>query len=155
MKRTDDLGRAPALLAGADEAEHERAQGRGEMTKPGPVRAAGTALYRLGHLGPGQSDGTETDREVDEEDPPPGQAGGERAAEQRADGDGEAGDRPPDAEGDAALTAGEGAGEQRQRHREHDRAADALDPRARISISGEVDSPQINEARVKTARPRM
>ena len=70
--------------------------------------------------------GADAERQVDEEDPPPGQTGGERAAEQRPDGDGQSGDRTPDPERDAALPTGEGAGQQGQGDGEHDGAADAL-----------------------------
>ena len=71
-------------------------------------------------------DGGDADRDVDQEDPPPRQAGRQRPADDRTDRDRQAGDRAPDAERGAALAALERAAEQRQRGGEHRRAADPL-----------------------------
>jgi hypothetical protein len=51
----------------------------------------------------------------------------DRAADQRAEGDAEAGDARPRADRQPALLGGEDVGEQGQRQRGHDRGADALD----------------------------
>ena len=66
------------------------------------------------------------DRDVDEEDPAPGQVIRQHAADQGADGDGGARDRAPDPERGAAFAALELLREQRQRGGEHDRSADTL-----------------------------
>ena len=54
----------------------------------------------------GDGDQGEADRHVDPEDPVPGEAVDDGAADQRAEGDAEAADAGPDAERDAALAGG-------------------------------------------------
>ena len=111
-----------------DQAVHEAGQREREHHEAGDVRSASALHPGLGDSGQRDDDRDDADRQVDEEDPSPGQTGGERAAEQRPDRDGETGDGTPDAERDASVLAAERVREQRQRDREHDRAADALQP---------------------------
>ena len=75
----------------------------------------------------GEHDRDDADGDVEPEDPVPRDAVDDRAADQRAGRDGDAGDAGPDAERHAALAFGERRGQQRQRQRRDDRAADALD----------------------------
>ena len=73
-----------------------------------------------------EHDGGDADRDVDEEDPLPADAGRDDPADDRPDGDGGAGDGPEDPEGDPAVAALEGLGDQRERGGEHHRPADPL-----------------------------
>ena len=68
----------------------------------------------------------ETDRHVQPEDPLPVDSLDDGPTDERARGDGEAGDPRPGAEGRTALLGREGRREDRQRQRHHDRAADSL-----------------------------
>ena len=96
------------------------------VTSPGQSMRPPLGAWRLLDLRERHRDRADPDREVDEEDRLPADAVGEHAADQRADRDRGAGDRAPHAERGAAVAALEGGGQQRQRGREHERAADAL-----------------------------
>ena len=61
---------------------------------------------RLGQAGVGHRDRDEADRDVDPEDPLPGEALGDRPADERPDRDREAGDAAPRAERDARVARG-------------------------------------------------
>ena len=69
--------------------------------------------------------GDQADRHVDEEDPVPADLH-EEAADRRAEGGGDAGDRRPDADRDRALLGREGGQEEAERGRDHHRRADRL-----------------------------
>ncbi len=118
------VGEGP--LVRLDEPVDQARQRHREEREAGPVGPAGPRRARLGHLGQRDDDGREADRRVHEEDPAPGEAGGQQPAEQRPDGHCQAGHRSPHAERDAAVLAAEGVRQQRQRYREHDRPADSL-----------------------------
>ena len=78
-------------------------------------------------VGAGDRQAGEAERDVDEEDPAPAQAAGQRAADERADGEGGADRGAVGGQRTAALLgARERVGQQRERDGEHDRAADAL-----------------------------
>ena len=127
-QRRHDLLVAPAPLAGLDQAVDERAERQREAsrsrTSPGDRRRGSLDSATLRQR---DGQGHQADRDVDEEDPAPGQAAGEDAAEDRADRDRDAGGRTEDAERRTAVLAVERAGEQRQGGGEHRRAADALE----------------------------
>ena len=55
--------------------------------------------------------GEDPDGQVDVEDPPPGQPGDQRPADDRANGHRDPGERAPDAEGNALVLAAEGVGQ--------------------------------------------
>ena len=69
------------------------------------------------------------DDHVDPERPPPRVVGGEEPADDRADGDGDAGRRAPRRERGRAFPAVERAREDRERRGQHQRGADAFDDR--------------------------
>ena len=72
-------------------------------------------------------DERDANRDVDEEDPRPGERARQEAAEQHAGRGAAAGDRAPDAERDVALAAlGEGRRQDRERGGREQRAAEAL-----------------------------
>src|SRR5439155_26786262 len=74
----------------------------------------------------------ETDRDVQPEDPLPGDALDDRAADEWPERDREAADAAPGAECEPALLGRDGGAEDRQRQGRHDRAADALKGSRRI-----------------------
>ena len=76
------------------------------------------------------------DRQVDEEDPAPAEPGRQRAPDERPDRDRSADRRAPDPEGRPALLAVELLREDRERDREHDRPADALDAARKVEEEG-------------------
>ena len=119
---------AEGALAGLDQPIDQARQRRGEQHEAEPVGPAGLWRTRFGHPQRRDDDGRDAERHVHEEDPAPGEAGGQQAARQGADRDGQAGHSAPDAERDATFLATECVGQQGQRHREHDRPADALQP---------------------------
>ena len=76
-----------------------------------------------------EHEGRDPDRDVDEEDPRPGEEVGEDAAEQQADGAAARGDRAPDAHRLRPLLAlREGRRHDRERGRRDERGAEALEP---------------------------
>jgi len=122
----DDQRAGEAALVGLDEPVDQAGQGRTEHDEPGPVGPGAATGLGLRDLRGDDHDRDHADRQVDQEDPAPGQRRGQQPAQQRADRDGEPGDRAPDAERRAALPTAERACQQSQRHREHDRPADTL-----------------------------
>ena len=120
-----DAEARPAVLVAAHEAPDDAEQAGADEAEAGQVeRAVGALGLREPPPGDGQQD--EADGHVEPEDPLPGQALDDGAADDRADGDGEAGDAAPDAEREAAAGRRHRAGKDRQGERRHDRAADAL-----------------------------
>src|SRR5262249_45138674 len=73
-----------------------------------------------------EDDGDDADRHVEPEDPMPGDALGDRAADERADRDGKPADTAPGAERDRTSLGRNTGREDRQGEWGHDRAADAL-----------------------------
>ena len=99
---------------------------RGHQRQPGQVER-GVRAAALGDAAPGTSGiSAEPDRHVQPEDPLPRDALGDRAADQRAAGHGEAVDREEDAQRRAASLGRERGAHQRQRQRGHHRRAHAL-----------------------------
>ena len=115
-----------SAFAGLDQREHEERQRGCEREEAEPVRAARPGIARFLQAGECDHEDRRADRQVDEEDPPPGQAGRECPTHDRPDRDREAGDGTPHAERNTPVLAAERVGQQRQRHGEHDRAADTL-----------------------------
>ena len=76
----------------------------------------------------------------------PRDAGDDRAADERAERDGEAADPAPGAERDAAALGRDRGREDRQRERHHDRAAEAL--------HGAGDVQRLDRRRERGRRPR-
>ena len=111
----------------ADQPVNERGEPERERHEARPVGPARDRRLRLGDLSQSDDQREHADRHIHEEDPPPGQPTGQGPAEHRSDRHGDAGDRAEHSERDSALARREGVGEQRQRGREHDRAADALE----------------------------
>ena len=150
----DDRG-APVLGVAADQAEDEQEQRAGERHGAGPVDLAAARVLRdSATLRERQRDRREPDRHVDEEDRLPADGLHEHAADQRPDGDGAADRRAPEPERRAAVAALIGGGDQRERGREHERAADALQ-RAREVEHQRRDcaKPHSAEAAVKMPSP--
>ena len=88
-------------------------------------RALGAAA--LGDPGEHERHGEQADRDVDPEDPLPGEALGDGAADHRAARDREAGEALQRADRRAAALGREGGADERQRERHHERGAGALD----------------------------
>jgi hypothetical protein len=80
---------------------------------------------RLAQLGR-EREQHEADRDVQPEDPLPGDAVDDRTADERAHGDGESRNARPDAERGSATLARDGVAQNRQRERRDDRRAEAL-----------------------------
>ena len=118
-------GAGPAERLRAHEAEDDAEQAAGTERKAAQVERAVWAAA-LGQPARGQRSEREADGHVDPEDPVPGDALHDGAADERAERDGDAGDARPDADGDAAALLGKGFGEQRERERRDDRGAGAL-----------------------------
>ena len=149
----DHRCRAEAAPPRLDERVDEAGQPAGEEHETGPVRTVRLRRPGFAHPHRGQGDGEQTDGQVDEEDPPPGDAGDQRAADQRAHRHGQPGDRTPDAEGDAAVLAAKGVGQQGQRHGEHGRPADSLQAAGQLEHEGVLGRAAQREAAVKMSRP--
>ena len=96
------------------------------VTRPSGSSRLCSGSLDSSHLLGGERDRRRADREVDEEDPAPGEPRGEHTAGERADRDRCADRRAPDPERRAALLAVELLRDQRERGREHHRAADSL-----------------------------
>ena len=116
----------PTVGVAAQQPEHEqRVRGR-ERDGAAPVDAARRLVARFGDLQGGHDDRAEADRDVQEEDRLPADGGGQRTADERAERHGDADRRAVDGGGERALRSAPLLREQRERHGEHDRAADAL-----------------------------
>ena len=76
--------RAPALLGGADDAEDGQRQAGGRGERAGDVDRA--AARGRGGISAGDGEHGERDRDVDVEDPRPGDPLGDHAAEEHAGG---------------------------------------------------------------------
>ena len=114
-----------------DPDDGEQAAGReGEAGQVEPtVRAV-----RLLQLPERERDQDEPEGHVQPEDPLPGDALHDRAADERAERDGEAADATPGAERKTAAIRRHGGREDRQRERQHDRAAEPLDRASRDQL---------------------
>ena len=121
-----DPGVAPSQLASADQAIDQTDQSGGERGEPGPVRPGGVRRLGLIDLPPGDDKRGHTDRQVDQEDAPPADAGSDDPAQYRSESGGHPSDRTPDSEGHPPLFAVEALGQKSQRGGEQDRPADAL-----------------------------
>jgi hypothetical protein len=119
-------GFAPGHLAGADQAVNQTDESGGQHYGPSPVRPTGVRRLGLVHLPPGDDKRGHTDRQVDQEDAPPADAGGDDPSENRSEPGGHPSDRTPDSEGHPPLLAVEALSQKSQRGGEQDRPADAL-----------------------------
>ena len=123
----DDRRARPAVLVAAQQREHEQEQAGGQRDLAGHVELAGVRVARLLDRLARDRDADQAERQVDEEDPAPVEAAGERAADERADGEGGADRSAVGGERLAALLrVRERLREQGERDGEHDRGADAL-----------------------------
>ena len=125
-ERADDQRAPPALVVALDEPEDEQEQRGAERRQAEPVDPAGVLVARLGELAQRDRERRDPDRDVEVEDRRPAERLGQRASDERADGDRRAGRRAPQAERRAALAAVELLREQGERGREHRRPADPL-----------------------------
>ena len=115
---------SPEPRAGLLEAEHREAHGARDQHGAAVVQATG--MLALGRVrAGGEHERDDRDGDVDPEDRAPGPFGQE-AAEQRADGGEPAGDPEEGGQRLAALAQGVGLHHDRQRSREHDGRAGAL-----------------------------
>ena len=120
----------PALLRRLDEPVDERDQARGHRDGSGYVEGLVRLLVlRLRDVAEREHEGGDPDRDVDEEDPGPGEEVGEDPAEQEADCAAARGDRAPDAHRLRPLLAlREGGGHDRERRGRDERRPEALEP---------------------------
>src|SRR5439155_25596850 len=95
----DDRRARPPELVRSDQAPDDGEQATAHEAEAGQVEP-GRRAVRLAEAGPGHRDRDQPDRDVDPEDPLPGEALGDGAADERPDRDGETGDSAPRAEGD-------------------------------------------------------
>ncbi len=123
---SDGLGAAPAGGVAAHEPPHDPERGERDQHQPREVERA-VAPARLRDPGEHERHRQQPDRDVDPEDPLPGQAVGDRAADHRPAPDGQAGQALQRAHRRAAALGREGGADERQRERHHERRADALD----------------------------
>ena len=123
-ERGDDLRARPTVRVAVHEAPDDPEQSQPTEHHARHVErlvvAAGLAQLR----GEGEQD--EADRHVQPEDPVPGDALDDRAADERPHSHGEAGDARPGAERDSASVRGHRRAEKGQRQRRDDRAAETL-----------------------------
>jgi hypothetical protein len=120
--------RPPAELATLDQAEHEGPEASGDQEETREIEAESGPLFpRLADVVQRPRDGQETDRQVDEEGPPPRQVGGQEAAQERADRSHTADDGSPDPEGDRSIATLEVLVEDRLGGGQDHRPADALE----------------------------
>ena len=124
--RPDDLRAAPAEVVAVDDAPHEGQQAGADEAQARDVEPA-LGPVGLGQAGVGQRDDDEPDRHVEPEDPVPVEALGDRATDERPDGDGQTGDAAPGAERDRATLGRDRGGQDGQGQRRDDGATDALD----------------------------
>ncbi len=110
----------------ADQAEGEAEQPGGGERDAGQVQTGGRSVC-LGEAAQCHRDGDDSDRHVHPEDPLPGGTLGDRAADEWADRDGEAGDRAPHAEGRAASFGRDGRGQDGEGQRQDERGPESLD----------------------------
>ena len=93
---------------------------------------------------------SDPDRDVDVEDPVPGDVLGDHAAEQRPDRERHRRDAGPDADRRAALACREGGADDRERRGHHQRRADALHrARARSARSRWREAAEASDEAVK------
>jgi hypothetical protein len=118
-------GAAPAPDARLLQAEHGEAHAAGDQEGAAVVERRRVLLV-VGLRFRGEEEGDQRDRDVDPEDRPPGPLG-QVAAGDRADRGEAAGDGEEDRHRAAALVQREGVEDDRQRGREHQRRAGALD----------------------------
>ena len=102
-EEADDPRGRPALLVSLDQGEDQAEQAADQRHEPDRVEPAELGVARLAELPRREDDRPDADRDVDEEDPPPREPGGQHAAGERADRDGRADRRAPGAESRAAL----------------------------------------------------
>ncbi len=124
--RGEHGGAGPAVGLGVDQAVDDAEEAAADEERAGDVEA-GARGVGLGEAQAGEREQRDAERDVQPEDPVPGDVLGEAAADERAAGDGEAVDRAPDAVGHAAPLGGDGGGEEGEGQRHRDRGADALD----------------------------
>ena len=124
VEGADDAGARPAVSVAVDESPHDaRASLRSRARGPGGRAPVGAG--RLPELRR-QGQEHEPDRNVEPEDPLPRDAVDDRAADERAHGDGEARDARPGSERGTAPLAGDRGAENRQGQRRDDRGAESL-----------------------------
>ncbi len=117
---------APAVPLG--DPQNERDEAGGDEHRSRNVVALPLGVLALAEQERRDGKGGDADRDVDEEDPLPGEQVGEDPAHQDACGSAEAADGTPGAERDVPLTAlGERAGQDRERRRSDGRGAEALE----------------------------
>ena len=124
-KRPDDRERAPAVGVAAHDAVDDPEEPCRREHQPDRVEA----LARAAALHEEQArrrQHEQADRHVEPEDPLPGDAVDDGAADERAERDRETGDARPDAERDPSALGGKGGREQRQAQRQHEGCAGAL-----------------------------
>ena len=148
----EDLGRAPARAVPAHDAPDHAEQAARREHEPERVEAFARAVA-LGQEGARERQDDDPERDVQPEDPLPGDAVDDGAADERPERDREPRDARPDAERDAAALGGEGRCEQGQAERKHHRRARALDARAATSSPEPGDSAAAAEASVNSAIP--
>src|SRR5262249_16687448 len=123
--RQHDAEARPAVRVAAYQAPHdaEQADAREPQTPQGeaPVRPPRPPQLRVCERCENEADG-----HVEPEDPMPGDAVDDRAADERPDSDRETADASPDPECEPATLTRHGGGEDRQRERRDDRRTDAL-----------------------------
>jgi hypothetical protein len=114
-----------------ERAEPERHRDRAADVQPRRAPAA-VGSARLGQPDQPGDDPGHADRDIDEQDPSPGQRRGQHAAEDRPGGPARSGDRAPDPERPGPALRRERGHDDRQGGRRQQRPADALDrPRGR------------------------
>ena len=119
---------APVAALGEGEAEEDRDEGEDERHDAQIIDAhlpAGPT--HVGQEAPDDGQGDEADRDVDEEDPVPGELVGQKAAQPRSQQERDAEDEAEESLVLAALGRGEQVTDHRQRDREERTGAKALD----------------------------
>ena len=126
-EQREDRRAAPAVVVPAQEPQDHQEQRSREGHQAGDVQALGIRIADVDHLEGGQRDRGDTDRHVHEEDPPPAQSVGEKAADQWSGGHRRADGRPPRGDRASAIGALVGLPDQRQAGGEHRTTAQTLE----------------------------
>ncbi len=138
-QRGADFTAGPADMVAAHQRPDDGKRGHGYQQEPGHIeRGSRAEAFRA--AAKQQQDDHAADRQVDPEDPLPGEAAGDRAADHRTGDQGEAGDAAEQAQHAAALLPRKRGTQQRHRQRHDQRRADALDGSCRdqcADVAGE------------------
>ena len=136
-QRRDDAWCGPALVGSCDQPVDQRAQPDCGKPRPGEIEPAlRRRVARLRHVALGDPHDRRHERQIDEEDQPPGDGLDQVAADERSDGGRDAAQPRPGADGLSAVFGTEGGLDDRQALGYEQRGADSLEGTSRDQHAG-------------------